>query len=74
MLHKELHNPQGKTVARNMHNLNIEGVDTVRVGKRVEMVIEANDADAGTEKVETACRKLLANVIMETYSFDIEAV
>jgi len=74
MPHKELLDPQGKTVARNMHNLNIDGVDSVRIGKHIDMEIEADDADAATEKVETACKKLLANVIMETYTFEIEAV
>jgi phosphoribosylformylglycinamidine synthase len=41
MPYKELLDPKGKTVARNTHNLNIDGVDTVRIGKHIEMVIEA---------------------------------
>ncbi len=71
MPHKELLDPQGKTVAKNMHNLNIDGVDTVRIGKHIEMVIDADNSAAAEAQVETACKKLLANVIMETYSYEV---
>ncbi len=74
MPHKELPDPQGKTVARNMHNLNINGVDSVRIGKHIEMVVDATDQKAAEEMVDLACEKLLANVIMETYEFEIEAL
>ena len=74
MPHKELLAPQGKTVARNMHNLNINGVDSVRIGKHIAMVVEAEDQQAAEEMVELACKKLLANVIMETYEFDVIAL
>jgi phosphoribosylformylglycinamidine synthase len=71
MPHKELLDPQGKTVARNLHNVDIHGVDSVRIGKRIEMVIEADDKASAEAKVENACKKLLANVIMETYHYTI---
>jgi phosphoribosylformylglycinamidine synthase len=71
MPHKELLDPQGKTVARNLHNVDIHGVDSVRIGKRIEMVIEADDKAGAESKVENACKKLLANVIMETYQYTI---
>ena len=74
MPHKELLDPQGKTVARNMHNLNISGVDSVRIGKHIEMVVDADDKSAAEEKIESACKRLLANVIMETYSYEIVAL
>ena len=71
---KELLDPQGKTVAKNMHNLDITGVDSVRIGKHIEMLVEATDSDAAKDMVETACKKLLANVIMESYSYEITEV
>ncbi len=74
MPNKELLDPQGKTVAKNMHNLNIDGVDTVRIGKHIEMVLEADTAAAAKAQVETACKKLLANVIMESYHYEVKAV
>ena len=43
----------------------------VRIGKHIQMTIEADSQDAAKEKVETACKKLLSNMIMEGYSYDI---
>lgn len=72
MPHKELLDPQGKTVAKNMGNLNISGVEDIRIGKHISITLEAEDEAAASEKVDTACKKLLANLIMETYSFSLK--
>ncbi len=71
MPHKELLDPQGKTVANNMKYLHIDGVEDIRIGKQIRMVIAAADAADAEAKVELACKKLLANLIMETYEFSI---
>ena len=71
MPHRELLDPQGKTVANNIHHLDITGVDDVRIGKHVKMTLEADSRAAAEEKVDTACKKLLANVIMETYTYEL---
>ncbi len=71
MPHKELLDPQGKTVAHSMQQLEIGGVEDVRIGKHVTLTLEAaTEAEAGA-MVETACRKLLANLIMESYSYQL---
>ena len=69
---KELLDPQGKTVANNLDHIDITGVHSVRIGKHIEMIIEAESKEAAEAIVDTACKKLLANVIMETYTFEIE--
>jgi len=74
MPHKELLDPQGKTVARNMHNINVNGVDDVRIGKHIQMTLDAATEAEAKEKVDTACKKLLSNVIMETYTFTVKPV
>ncbi len=74
MPHKELLDPQGKTVGLNMKNLDITGVDNVRIGKHITMNLEAETEEAARETVDNACKKLLANMIMETYSFELKAV
>lgn len=74
MPHKELLDPQGKTVGRNMGNVGIQGVEDVRIGKRIEMVLDATDEKAAHDVVEQACKKLLTNLIMETYAFEVKAV
>ncbi len=72
MPHKELLDPQGKTVSNNMKNLNLSGVTDVRIGKHIKMEMEAENEAAAREKVEIACKKLLANLIMETYSYKLQ--
>jgi phosphoribosylformylglycinamidine synthase len=69
---KELLDPQGKTVARNMDHVGISGIEDVRIGKRIEIALEADDAAAANEMIDQACKKFLANMIMESYSFEIK--
>jgi phosphoribosylformylglycinamidine synthase subunit PurS len=71
MPHKELLDPQGKTVTKNMKNIDVHGVADIRIGKHISMTLEAADEAEATEKVETACKKLLANLIMESYSYKL---
>lgn len=72
MPHKELLDPQGKTVANNMDHINITGVEDVRIGKHIRLVIAADSESDAREKVDTACKKLLINPIMENYSFTLK--
>ena len=68
----ELLDPQGKVVVKNLPNVGIQGVQDVRIGKHVTMELEADSEQEAHDKVETACSKLLANIIMESYDFVIE--
>ena len=67
--------PQGATVERALPNLGFEGVSAVRIGKFIEFKI---DPPAGTTaaqaeaEVEEMCRKLLANPIIEDFTFAID--
>lgn len=72
MPHKELLDPQGKTVANNMKHIDLSGIEDIRIGKHIKMTLEADSEVSANEKVETACKKILANVIMETYSYSIK--
>ena len=71
---KELLDPQGKAVANNISNLDILGVEDVRIGKFIELVLEAESKSAAEKKVEKACKKLLANLIMESYEFELSEI
>lgn len=70
----ELLDPQGKVVVKNLPNIGIEGVSDVRIGKHVTIALEAKNEDEAHNKVDTACSKLLANLIMEDYDFVLEEV
>ena len=72
MPHKELLDPQGKTLARTLDHAGIFGVDDVRIGKRIEIALEAADEAAARALVDQACQKFLANMIMESYSFEVK--
>jgi len=68
---KEILDPQGKAVTGSMKNLDLSEISNVRIGRHITLEIEAENKEIASEKVETACKKLLANVIMESYVFDI---
>jgi len=64
--------PEGKTIEQSLHQLGYADVHNIRMGKHVEV-----DVDAGTEKeareiVDNICSKLLANPVMEDYTFRVE--
>ena len=71
---KALLDPQGKAVTASMKNLNLPEIDNVRIGKHISLEVEASNKEAANEKVETACKKLLANPIMETYEFTLNEI
>lgn len=72
MPHRELLDPQGKAVVNNMKHLDLSGIQDVRIGRHVQITLEANSEAEARQKVETACQKLLANLIMETFVFSIK--
>lgn len=74
MPHAELLDPQGKVVVKNLPSLGVEGVSDVRIGKHVTISLEAANEQEAHDKVEVACKKLLANEIMEKFDFVVEAV
>lgn len=68
---KALLDPQGKAVTGSMKNLGLPEIENVRIGKHVTLEIEAASKEAASLKVDEACKKLLANQIMEFYEFEI---
>ncbi|MBA3705344.1 MAG: phosphoribosylformylglycinamidine synthase subunit PurS [Bacteroidetes bacterium] len=68
---KALLDPQGKAVTGSMKNLGLPEIENVRIGKHITLEIEAASKDAANAKVDEACKKLLANQIMESYEFEI---
>lgn len=68
---KALLDPQGKTVSANMKNVGLPEIDEVRIGKHIHLEVEAENEGSAKEKVDTACKKVLVNQIMESYEFEI---
>lgn len=68
---KELLDPQGRAVKRGLNNLGLQNVQDVRIGKHITLKIEAEDEKQAEEKIQEACKKLLANPVMEYFEFTI---
>lgn len=68
---KALLDPQGKAITASMKNLGLPQITNVRMGKHISLEVEAGSREAAWEMVDTACKKLLANPIMEYYEFEL---
>lgn len=66
--------PQGKAVTNSMKNIGLSMIDGVRIGRHVRLFVEAENMNEAEQKVEDACKKLLANQIMESYTFKVESI
>lgn len=66
--------PQGKAVSNSMKTIGLAEISGVRIGRHIRLFIDAADKNEAEAKVNEACKKLLANAIMESYTFQIEAV
>jgi phosphoribosylformylglycinamidine synthase PurS subunit len=62
--------PQGKAVERSLPHLGIAGVSGVRVGRRVEMTVEAADEAAARAVVDRLAGELLSNPLMELFEVE----
>jgi len=64
--------PQGKAIERSLHSLGYEGVQDVRMGKYLELHLDAPSRKAAEDRIREMCDKLLANPVIEDYRFEIE--
>ncbi|SEP81478.1 phosphoribosylformylglycinamidine synthase [Ignavigranum ruoffiae] len=64
--------PQGEAIKKAIHGMGYNMVEEVRMGKYFELRIAENDRAGLEEKIDDICDKLLANVTMESYRYEIE--
>ncbi len=64
--------PQGKAIANALSNMGFEGVSGVRQGKYLELDLTETDADKARANVSAMCDRLLANLVIEEYSVEVE--
>ena len=69
-----VNDPQGITIARALDRLGFDSVDSLRAGKYFEVKINGDDKTAAEADVKSMCEKLLANPVIETYSFELESI
>jgi phosphoribosylformylglycinamidine synthase len=63
--------PAGRAVEGSLGHLGIEGVRDVRIGRRVELTVEAADEPAARAVVERLASELLSNPLIEVYSLEV---
>ncbi len=71
-LKKAVLDPQGAAVEKSLQALGYDGVSEVRVGKYIELNLEANDREEAAARVEDMSRRLLSNPVIEDFSYELQ--
>lgn len=67
-----VHDPQGQAVQRTLSHMGFDDVQSVRIGKFVEVELDGKPSvDEARTRVENMCRKLIANTVIENYRVEI---
>ncbi len=64
--------PQGKAIANALGALGFDGVGDVRQGKYIEVELKESERASAEKTVESMCKQLLANMVIENYSYELE--
>ena len=73
-LKPSVNDPQGLTIRGGLRQLGFDSVSDVRAGKYMEIRLNAQDRADAQAQVAAMCDRLLANPVIEDYSFEVVAV
>ena len=73
-LRKSILDPKGKAAYQALQNLGLNKIEDVRIGKFIEINIDAKSEDEAHQLAQTACVELLSNEVMEDYQITIESI
>ena len=73
-LRKQILDVQGKAVEQALRALDFSALHNVRIGKFVELDVEAASKDEALAQVNAACAKLIANPVMEDFHIELREV
>lgn len=68
---KAILDPQGKAIAHSLHSLHYDEVADVRMGKYLEIRLHGLSHPQAEQRVEEMCKRLLANLVIEDFRFEI---
>ena len=71
-LKKDVLDPQGKVIQQTLQSMGINSLKSLRQGKYIEIMLDGNDKNSATTKLNEMCEKLLANLVIEDYSVEID--
>jgi phosphoribosylformylglycinamidine synthase subunit PurS len=66
-----VNDPQGLTVKQGLASLGFRDVTDVRIGKYIEVNLDAASEHEARQRVDEMCRKLLANHVIEDFRYEI---
>ena len=64
--------PQGVAVSDALKNMGYKEVQSLRLGKYMELRLDSKDKASAGKRVDEMCKKLLANLVIERYEFSVE--
>jgi phosphoribosylformylglycinamidine synthase PurS subunit len=74
LLKPSVNDPQGLSIRNALRTLGFDGVEDVRAGKLIELRVSADSRTAAEQTVDSMCAQLLANPVIETYTFTLGEV
>ena len=66
-----VNDPQGLAVLGGLHSLGFGGVEQVRVGKHIDVRLEAASEQEAARQLTEMCEQLLANTLIESYRVEV---
>jgi len=67
-----VNDPQGNAVRDGLHSMGHDDVRGVRIGKIVELSLEAADEEQARARIEQMCHELLANPTIESFEIQVD--
>ncbi len=70
-LKEGIHDPQGRAIQQSLHTLGFETIQNVRIGKFLEVDLQDRDKASAETTINNMCQKLLANMVIEDFRYEI---
>ena len=69
---KSVLDPQGVAVQGALQSVGFQEVESLRIGKYMELTLDTDDRAVAEERLKEMCEKLLANTVIEDYRYELE--
>ncbi|MFP4979069.1 phosphoribosylformylglycinamidine synthase subunit PurS [Paenibacillus sp. CN-4] len=69
---KSVLDPQGVAVQGALHSMGFQEVESLRIGKYMELTLDTDDRAEAEARLKVMCEKLLANTVIEDYRYELE--
>jgi len=69
-LKKDVLDPQGKVVQNTLIDMGMSNLKNIRQGKHFEIEVDEDNEAVAKTKIDTMCKKLLVNLIIEDYKIN----